>query len=271
MRVRATVAHGQIAARAAASAQELEHLEQRTSGVVDFFTQLTARFCGLLRRLASVSRMPDGLGGWSGRSFIGASVPARPTDAALRDRVERTLKAALGSEQDSRLRGADLLFRAIVAACEGRAPAIRFLKPDIGLPYQPVALGEGMSGGQGVTAAVALYCALANLRREAVAAQLTATGGGTLLLDNPFGKATSPELLSIMFRVAGRLGVQLLCLTPSTEDAVVAQFPVLLQLRNSRGLRDGLRHVRVQEVRYRDALAQADGSISAVRLTRRDP
>jgi hypothetical protein len=267
----AGAALGQIAARAAASAQELEHLEQRTSGVVDFFTQLTARFCGLLRRLSSVSRMPDGLGGWSGRSFISASVPARPTDAALRDRVERTLKAALNSEQDSRLRGADLLFRAIVAACEGRAPAIRFLKPDIGLPYQPVALGEGMSGGQGVTAAVALYCALANLRREAVAAQLTATGGGTLLLDNPFGKATSPELLSIMFRVAGRLGVQLICLTPSTEDAVVAQFPVLLQLRNSRGLRDGLRHVRVQEVRYRDALAQADSSISAVRLTRQDP
>ncbi len=239
--------------------------------MVDFFTQLTARFCGLLRRLASVSRMPDGLGGWSGRSFISASVPARPTDVALRDRVERTLTAALDSEQDSRLRGADLLFRAIVAACEGHAPAIRFLKPDIGLPFQPAALGEGMSGGQGVTAAVALYCALANLRREAVAAQLTATGGGTLLLDNPFGKTTSPELLSIMFRVAGRLGVQLICLTPSTEDAVVAQFPVLLQLRNSRGVRDGLRHVRVQEVRYRDALAQADGNISAVRLTRQDP
>lgn len=267
----ATGALDGIAARAAACDEELRELDERTGGLVEFFTQLTARCCALLRRLASVSRMPEGLGGWTGRSFITASVPTRPTDAALRDRVERTLKAALESEQDSRLRGADLLFRAIVAACEGRAPAIRFLKPDIGLPHQRVALGEGMSGGQGVTAAVALYCALANLRREAVAAQLTASGGGTLLLDNPFGKTTSPELLSIMFRVARRLGVQLVCLTPSTEDAVVAQFPVLLQLRNSRGVRDGLRHVRLQEVEHRETLAQADGNVSAVRLTRQDP
>jgi hypothetical protein len=74
-----------------------------------------------------------------------------------------------------------------------------------------------------------------------------------------------------MFRVAQRLGVQLVCLTPSTEDAVVAQFPVLLQLRNSRGVRDGLRHVRVQEVRYRDALAETDGIITAARLTRQQP
>lgn len=267
----ATATQPQIAARAASSAQELAHLDQRTGGVVDFYTQLTARFTGLLRRLSSVSKMPEGLGGWSGRSFITASLPTRPADAALRDRIERTLSAALESGQDSRLRGPDLLFRGILAACDERAPTIRFLKPDIGLPYQPVALGEGMSGGQGVTAAVALYCGLANLRREAVSAQLTATGGGTLLLDNPFGKATSPELLGIMFRVADRLGVQLVCLTPSTEDAVVAQFPVLLQLRNSRGVRDGLRHVRVQDTRYRDALSGTGDAIDAVRLTRKRP
>lgn len=267
----ATQTQPQIAARGASSAQELEHLDRRTSGVVDFYAQLTARFTGLLRRLAAVSRMPDGLGGWSGRSFIAASMPSKPTDAALRDRIERALSVALASDQESRLRGPELLFRAIIAACDGRAPTIRFLKPDIGLPYQPVPLGEGMSGGQGVTAAVALYCSLANLRREALAIQLTARGGGALLLDNPFGKTTSAELLSIMFSVAERLGVQLVCLTPSTEDAVVDRFEVMLQLRNSRGVRDGLRHVRVQEVRHRDALAQSDGTISAARLTREQP
>jgi hypothetical protein len=267
----ATQTQPQIAARAASSAQELEHLDRRTSGVVDFYAQLTARFTGLLRRLAAVSRMPDGLGGWSGRSFIAASMPPKPADAALRDRIERALSVALDSDQESRLRGPELLFRAIIAACDGRAPSIRFLKPDIGLPYQPVPLGEGMSGGQGVTAAVALYCSLANLRREALAVQLAARGGGALLLDNPFGKTTSAELLSIMFSVAERLGVQLVCLTPSTEDAVVDRFEVMLQLRNSRGVSDGLRHVRVQEVRHRDALAQTDGTISAARLTRERP
>jgi len=146
---------------------------------------------------------------------------------------------------------------------------VRFLRPDIGLPYEPVDLGTGMSGGQGVTAGVALYCTLANLRRsERSAGSLAEDGGGALLLDNPFGKTTSSELLEVMFRVARRLGVQIIAFTPSTEDQVARQFPVLVQLRNSRGMRGGLRHVRVEEVRYRDDIEQGvtDETIAAARL-----
>jgi len=267
----AATRHRSMLDRAAAARQELESLDRRTSGAVDFYAALAGRFMNLLRRLSRVSQLPDGLGGWSGRSFLSVSMPPRPEPAALRDRAEQTLSAALGSDEATRISGADLLFRGIVSGCGGKAPAVRFLKPDIGLPYQPVHLGEGMSGGQGVTAAVALYCTLAALRREALTdGRLSTIGGGALLLDNPFGKTTSAELLEVMFRVAERLGVQLVCFTPSKEDEVLSQFPVLLQLRNSRGLRDGLRHVRVSDVSYRDALAASadgDGVVSA-RLAR---
>jgi hypothetical protein len=92
-----------------------------------------------------------------------------------------------------------------------------------------------------------------------------------LLLDNPFGKTTSAELLSVMFRIAERLGVQLVCFTPSKEDEVMRQFPVLLQLRNSRGVRDGLRHVRVADVEFRNALETTGDHIEAARLTRDMP
>lgn len=267
----AATRHRSMLDRAAAARQELEALDRRTSGAVDFYTALVGRFMNLLRRVSRVSQLPEGLGGWSGRSFLSVAMPPRPEPAALRDRAEQTLSAALSSDQATRISGADLLFRGIISGCGGKAPSVRFLKPDIGLPYQPVRLGEGMSGGQGVTAAVALYCTLAALRREALTdGRLSSIGGGALLLDNPFGKTTSAELLAVMFRVAERLGVQLVCFTPSKEDEVLSQFPVLLQLRNSRGVRDGLRHVRVSDVSYRDALAASadgDGVVSA-RLAR---
>lgn len=259
--------HDDLATRLAASRQELSRLDERTGAAIDLFAKQIRHLMRLLRQLARVSQMPEGLGQWSGRSFLQVALDRLPDDGELRTRATDTLTAVLEGEQE--VKGRDLLFRGALAACGGRAPRVRFLRPDIGLPYEPVDLGTGMSGGQGVTAGVALYCTLANLRRsERSAGSLTEDGGGALLLDNPFGKTTSSELLEVMFRVARRLGVQIIAFTPSTEDQVARQFPVLVQLRNSRGMRSGLRHVHIEQVRYRDEVERdvADETIAAARL-----
>jgi hypothetical protein len=259
--------HRDLTTRLEASRQELTRLDERTGAAIDLFAKQIRHLLRLLRQLPRVSQMPDGLGQWSGRSFVQVALERLPDDGELRTRATDTLTAVLEDEHE--VKGRDLLFRGALAACGGRAPRVRFLRPDIGLPYEPVDLGTGMSGGQGVTAGVALYCTLANLRRsERSAGSLAEDGGGALLLDNPFGKTTSSELLEVMFRVARRLGVQIIAFTPSTEDQVARQFPVLVQLRNSRGMRGGLRHVRVEEVRYRDDIEQGvtDETIAAARL-----
>jgi hypothetical protein len=52
-----------------------------------------------------------------------------------------------------------------------------------------------------------------------------------VLADNPFGAASSPHVLNLIFQLAESNNIQMICLTALTEDTIFTYFPVVYSLR----------------------------------------
>ena len=127
---------------------------------------------------------------------------------------------------------------------------VQVLKPptDLVLAYRtPDRIPIEYSGGQELTLAVLLYCALA-----AVRAQNRTSGErppGALIIDNPFGKASNPTLIRIQQALAAEAGLQLVCATHIDDPNVLASFEGntgrVIRMRNDRDQRRGLQYLRV--------------------------
>ena len=108
-----------------------------------------------------------------------------------------------------------LLLRGVQAALEPRGIAVEILKPDAVLRAERVPvgqMGDVFSGGQLLTAAIALYCTMAALRSNDRGRDKH-RHAGTLFLDNPIGRANATYLLELQRAVSDALGVQLLYTT----------------------------------------------------------
>ncbi len=62
---------------------------------------------------------------------------------------------------------------------------------------------------------------------------------GTLFLDNPIGRANATYLLELQRAVLDALGVQLLYTTGLFDTTALAEFPLVIRLRNDADLRAG--------------------------------
>jgi chromosome segregation ATPase len=52
-----------------------------------------------------------------------------------------------------------------------------------------------------------------------------------VLADNPFGAASSPHVLNLIFQLAESNNIQMICLTALTEDTIFTYFPAVYSLR----------------------------------------
>ena len=52
-----------------------------------------------------------------------------------------------------------------------------------------------------------------------------------MLADNPFGAASSPHVLNLIFQLAESNNIQMICLTALTEDTIFTYFPAVYSLR----------------------------------------
>jgi hypothetical protein len=129
--------------------------------------------------------------------------------------------------------------------------SIEILKPRIDgqvMYCPPERIPHEFSGGQVLTLAVLVYCALSRVRSA------HRTGGarppGTLLLDNPFGAASAETLIQMQHRLAAHSGIQLVCATglnePSVERAFSGVGSVVIKLRNDGDLRRNLSFLRLR-------------------------
>jgi hypothetical protein len=99
---------------------------------------------------------------------------------------------------------------------------------------------------------------------------------GTLFLDNPIGRANATYLLELQRAVADALGVQLIYTTGLFDTTALAEFPLVVRLRNDADLRAGLKYISVEE-HLRPGLpapavegeAAVHGEITATRMFRR--
>jgi hypothetical protein len=163
----------------------------------------------------------------------------------LMERLGEVLDAAANGTGDRD--GMTMLLRGVRAAAHPAGFRVTVLKPDTVLRDDRVdvtAMGE-FSGGQRLTAAIALYCTLAAMRSSSRGRRQARAG--VLFLDNPIGTASAEYLLDIQLKVAERVGVQLLYTTGVFDTNALSKFPCVLRLRNDLDMRAGMQHIRVAE------------------------
>ncbi|MCA1221041.1 hypothetical protein [Streptomyces sp. 8L] len=261
---------------------ELAQLERNRDSIVDRLRGLVESAMTTLRSAQRLSRLPEGLGEWSGQEFlrIRFEEPDRATLAQrLGEVVDEATRAALKKNSDLRRDGMSLLLRGVAAALQPKGVAVEILKPDAVLRAERVPvgqMGDVFSGGQLLTAAIALYCTMAALRSNDRGRDKH-RHAGTLFLDNPIGRANATYLLELQRAVSDALGVQLLYTTGLFDTTALAEFPLVIRLRNDADLRAGLKYIRVEE-HLRPGLPTVDpegdqvhGEITATRVFRRAP
>ncbi|MEV6327552.1 hypothetical protein [Streptomyces sp. NPDC051909] len=261
---------------------ELAQLERNRDSIVDRLRGLVESALTTLRSAQRLSRLPEGLGEWSGQEFLRIRFE-EPDQATLTERlgevIDEATRSAVRKNSDLRRDGMSLLLRGVQAALEPKGIAVEILKPDAVLRAERVPvgqMGDVFSGGQLLTAAIALYCTMAALRSNDRGRDKH-RHAGTLFLDNPIGRANATYLLELQRAVSDALGVQLLYTTGLFDTTALAEFPLVIRLRNDADLRAGLKYISVEE-HLRPGLPQQrtegetiHGEITATRVFRRTP
>ncbi|MFI8461077.1 hypothetical protein [Kitasatospora sp. NPDC085464] len=231
---------------------ELAQLEKNRSSIVDRLRGLVESSLTTLRAAQRLSRLPEGLGEWSGQEFLRIRFED-PDHATLVERlgevIDEATRAAVRKNSDLRRDGMSLLLRGVAAAIGPKGVSVEILKPDAVLRAERVGVGQMsdvFSGGQLLTAAIALYCTMAALRAND-RGQSQLRHAGTLFLDNPIGRANATYLLELQRAVADALGVQLIYTTGLFDTTALAEFPLVIRLRNDADLRAGLKYISVEE------------------------
>ncbi|MDG5806894.1 hypothetical protein P9869_30365 [Streptomyces ossamyceticus] len=231
---------------------ELAQLERNRDSIVDRLRGLVESALATLRSAQRLSRLPEGLGEWSGQEFLRIRFE-EPDQATLTERlgevVDEATRAAVKKNSDMRRDGVSLLLRGVSAALQPKGVAVEILKPDAVLRAERVPvgqMGDVFSGGQLLTAAIALYCTMAALRSNDRGRDRH-RHAGTLFLDNPIGRANATYLLELQRAVSDALGVQLLYTTGLFDTTALAEFPLVIRLRNDADLRAGLKYISVEE------------------------
>ncbi|KUN20846.1 hypothetical protein AQJ23_32295 [Streptomyces antibioticus] len=247
---------------------ELAQLERNRDSIVDRLRGLVESALATLRSAQRLSRLPEGLGEWSGQEFLRIRFE-EPDQATLTERlgevIDEATRAAVKKNSDLRRDGMSLLLRGVGAALQPKGVAVEILKPDAVLRAERVPvgqMGDVFSGGQLLTAAIALYCTMAALRSNDRGRDKH-RHAGTLFLDNPIGRANATYLLELQRAVSDALGVQLLYTTGLFDTTALAEFPLVIRLRNDADLRAGLKYISVEE-HLRPGLPQQPQSEEAV-------
>lgn len=271
---------GAFAPRLRVLTDELAQLERNRDSIVDRLRGLVESALTTLRSAQRLSQLPEGLGEWSGQEFLRIRFE-EPDQATLSERlgevIDEATHAALKKNSDLRRDGMSLLLRGVQAALRPKGIAVEILKPDAVLRAERVPvgqMGDVFSGGQLLTAAIALYCTMAALRSNDRGRDRH-RHAGTLFLDNPIGRANATYLLELQRAVSDALGVQLLYTTGLFDTTALAEFPLVIRLRNDADLRAGLKYISVEE-HLRPGLPQQDpegetvhGEITATRMFKR--
>ncbi|MET8590396.1 hypothetical protein [Streptomyces sp. NPDC005078] len=245
-----------LISRIAALNSDLEGMAKAREALA---SQLSGLVTDLLQRLDQASRFsafPEGDAPWSGQKFLTIRYK-KPDLAALTAQMHESVDALAGNPRTRKLKGIDVVMRCLVAAVP-RGFTAEVMKPNAAQRLDRVPVEEMsrvFSGGQELTGAILLYCALAALRTSPGPRSRT-RNGGLLLLDNPIGRANAGYLVDIQMQMAAALGIQLIYTTGLTDEDVTSRFPMRIQLRNDAEARSGLSLIRLEE-QVRNALIPA--------------
>jgi hypothetical protein len=241
---------------------DLEEADRQRTIVVDAVMSSVEHALELLKRIARLSKLPDTVAG-GGRHFLEITTSAPENPVERRGRVAELIDEVIQSGQLES--GLELVQRA--ARRVARPIRVRVLHPDMDSSGSRVPIHQmaNFSGGERLTGAILLYCALARLRSQ----QLGVTGKRTsvLLLDNPIGTVSRVRYLDLQREVARALGVQLIYATGVHDIDAVASLPNIIRLRNARrDVRSGRRVVELDPDPDLKTNDRQDSIVDAVRV-----
>jgi hypothetical protein len=127
-------------------------------------------------------------------------------------------------------RGTDLIAEA-VARVHGKPLGLQVLKMSIEETEQYEVVEKiSNSGGEGVVMAMFLYLVISQLRAQNYA-DVQKSGGGPLILDNPFAKATSAAMWRAQRLLAKEMNVQLIFATAIQDYNALGEFQRFVRMR----------------------------------------
>lgn len=85
------------------------------------------------------------------------------------------------------------------------------------------------SGGERYAGYMAMFMAILSYTRSKLSSLHNPYK--VMLADNPFGAASSPHVLNLIFQLAESNHIQMICLTALTEDTIFTYFPAVYSLR----------------------------------------
>ncbi|MDT0488173.1 coiled-coil domain-containing protein [Streptomyces doebereineriae] len=251
--------------------------------VVDACTSTVEAVLDSVEEVARHSRLPKNLGIWSSQRFLSLELRQRATGDELArrlsaevDRLITALPASAAGRASALPEAMPLAKRLVLAALGGRGNIVaKIIKPTQSLDTverESVTEIQKFSGGELLTVSVLLYCTLARMRAAQRDRRIPG-GVGTLVLDNPFGKANYRPFVDLQRRVAAAHGIQLVYTTGSNDLPALGRFPLIIRMRNGVDLRTKRRYVQILD-RYGDAVAAGvaraqDDGITSAHLLRR--
>ncbi len=185
----------------------------------------------ILNSLTKQSKLPPTLTHFGERSFLKIRLKD-PVDLSERKiRIEQLIDDIIDATKVPS--GTELVQQAVRRLANPIHIEVLFPDADsVQAAYIPIKDMKKQSGGEYLTSAILIYCTLSRVRAANRGDRLDKTS--TLLLDNPFGKASRPKFLELQREVARAMNIQLIFTTGIDDLEALAIFPNIIRLRNER-------------------------------------
>ncbi len=205
----------------------------------------------LLRQMAGRSMLPMTVPHFGGNPVVKMSGLEGGDAAAERAAAEALIESLTTRDDKFAPTALELVQQAVHAIAPKLAIEVIFPKIARGLQYKKIVELGRMSGGEGLTVAMLLYCTLARVR--AISHGKTGTASGVLLFDNPFGTASAATFVTMQREMARALNVQLIYFTGVLDLEAVRLLPNRVRLGADR-LDRAVGHLLVERKMADDAL-----------------
>jgi hypothetical protein len=236
--------------------EKLKEADKQRDIVIHVLSTAVDEALSLLARLSRLSRLPDRLP-QADKQFLKIETKASENPAERRVHIGELVDELL--ERGDVGDGLQLIQKAVRRVA--RRITARVLHPDLHQKVDRVSIADmrRFSGGERLTSAILLFCALLRLRQSEANRRI---GSSVLILDNPIGTASRLSFLEMQREVASAMNVQLIYATAVNDLNAVGALENVIRLRNARAdRRTGRQFIEVDR-----AASGGTGQIDAARV-----
>jgi hypothetical protein len=210
----------------------LEESEQHRNTLITETLTAAERGVQMLRSLMNHSKLPEAAGTLADQKFLKISYTVISTPSEQRERIGTLIDDVVTDMTREIPKGIEIVQRAVRKLAHPIRVEVLF--PDIDAPphYIAITAMSKESGGERLTSAVLLYCALAQQRAQERGRNVRLSS--SLLLDNPIGASSRVKFLELQRETAKAMNIQLIYATGVNDFEAIRTMPNIVRLRNEK-------------------------------------